>query len=37
MSLHRKIQKFSLEFMENVTVKEMWELYTPVLPVAHEM
>lgn len=37
MSLQVKIQKFSLEFMENVTVEERWKLHPPVLSVDDEM
>lgn len=37
VSLQVKIQKFSLEFMENVTVEEIWKLHPPVLTVDAEM
>lgn len=37
MSLQVKIQKFSLEFMENITVEKIWKLHLLVLSVDDEM
>lgn len=37
MSLQVKIQTFSLEFTENVTVEEIWKLHPPVLSVDDEV
>lgn len=37
LSLQVKIQKFSLEFIENVTVEDIWKLHPPVLSVDDKM